>query len=43
MSDEKLKLLNNKASISLSRDLATKAYLDNLNCKNELGGCPTLL
>ena len=42
MSDEKLKLLNNKASISLSRDLATKAYLDNLNCKNELGGCPTL-
>ena len=24
MSDEKLKLLNNKASISLSRDLATK-------------------
>jgi len=42
MSDEKIKILNNHAYISLSRDHATKNYIDNLGCKNELGGCPTL-
>lgn len=42
MADEKLKLLHQYASISLSRDKATKEYLDSLNCKNTLGGCPTL-
>ncbi len=42
MADEKLKLLHAHASISLSRDKATKAYLDGLGCANDLGGCPTL-
>lgn len=42
MADDKLKLLHEHADISLSRDKATKAYLDGLGCKNDLGGCPTL-
>lgn len=42
MSDDKLRLLHEHADISLSRDKATKAYLDSLGCDNELGGCPTL-
>ena len=42
MPDEKIKLLNSKADISLSRDIATKNYLDNLGCNNILAGCPTL-
>lgn len=42
MPDERLKLLHQHADISLSRDKATKAYLDSLQCKNTLGGCPTL-
>ena len=42
MSDDKMKLLNDAADISLSRDIATKEYIDKLGCKNELGGCPTL-
>ncbi|HTF16848.1 MAG TPA: polysaccharide pyruvyl transferase family protein [Chryseolinea sp.] len=42
MADDKLKLLHQYTSISLSRDQATKAYLDSLGCTNTLGGCPTL-
>ncbi|EKD29063.1 MAG: hypothetical protein ACD_79C00090G0003 [uncultured bacterium] len=42
MTDEKIILLNKKAIVSLSRDLATKKYLDLLNCNNCLSGCPTL-
>lgn len=42
MPDEKIKLLNSKAYVSLSRDKATKGYLDNLGIENILGGCPTL-
>lgn len=42
MADDKLKLLHQYTSISLSRDQATKAYLDSLGCSNTLGGCPTL-
>lgn len=42
MTDDKLKLLHQYADISLSRDKATKEYLDSLNCNNILGGCPTL-
>lgn len=42
MADEKLKLLHQHTAISLSRDIATKNYLDSLGCKNTLGGCPTL-
>lgn len=42
MDDNKLKLLNHHADISLSRDKATKEYLDGLGCNNLLGGCPTL-
>lgn len=42
MTDEKIIMLNKKAEISLSRDNATKEYLDGLGCKNVLGGCPTL-
>jgi hypothetical protein len=43
MDDSKIKLLNNYSSFSLSRDIATKKYLDNIGCSNNvLGGCPTL-
>lgn len=42
MADDKLKLLHNHTAISLSRDKATKTYLDSLGCDNVLGGCPTL-
>lgn len=42
MADEKLKTLHQYADISLSRDQATKEYLDSLDCSNTLGGCPTL-
>ena len=42
MTDDKLKTLHQYADISLARDKATNAYLNSLNCKNTLGGCPTL-
>ena len=42
MTDDKIKLVNEKASISLSRDIATKSHIDNLSAPNILGGCPTL-
>lgn len=42
MSDDKIIMLNKKAYISLSRDQATKDYIDGLGCHNILGGCPTL-
>lgn len=42
MPDDKIKLLNSKAFVSLSRDKATKAHLDSIGVKNILGGCPTL-
>lgn len=43
MDDSKIKLINDYASFSLSRDIATKEYLDSLGCSNNLlGGCPTL-
>jgi len=42
MSDDNLIILNKNASISLSRDIATKKYLDGLGCENLVGGCPTL-
>ena len=42
MDDQKLKTLHQYADISLSRDKATKDYLDSLGCDNILGGCPTL-
>jgi hypothetical protein len=42
MSDEKIIMLNKKATLSLSRDLATKRYIDSLGCNNIAGGCPTL-
>lgn len=42
MTDANLKVLHQYADISLSRDKATKEYLDSLNCNNILGGCPTL-
>ncbi len=42
MTDSKVKLLNDYADFSLSRDIATKAHIDGLNANNELGGCPTL-
>ncbi|MDN5291013.1 MAG: hypothetical protein PWQ06_1252 [Anaerophaga sp.] len=43
MDDSKIKLINDYASFSLSRDIATKKYIDSLGCSNNLlGGCPTL-
>jgi polysaccharide pyruvyl transferase WcaK-like protein len=42
MPDDKIKILNKRANISLSRDKATYNYINSLNVKNELGGCPTL-
>lgn len=43
MTDDKIKILNQKAVVSMSRDIATKKYLDSLGCTNNLmGGCPTL-
>lgn len=42
MGDAKLRLLHEHTAVSLSRDIATKSYLDQLGCKNTLGGCPTL-
>ena len=42
MTDQKIKLINDRAEISLSRDKATKQHIDNLGCNNILGGCPTL-
>jgi polysaccharide pyruvyl transferase WcaK-like protein len=43
MTDDKMKILNMKADISLSRDKATFEYIENLGAKNnQLGGCPTL-
>ncbi|PKP35482.1 MAG: hypothetical protein CVU00_02195 [Bacteroidetes bacterium HGW-Bacteroidetes-17] len=42
MTDDKISMLNKKAFISLSRDKATKEYIDKLGCENILGGCPTL-
>lgn len=42
MTDDKIKLLNQRAEISLSRDKSTKQYIDKLDAPNTLGGCPTL-
>lgn len=42
MNDEKIVLLNKKADISLSRDIATTDYIKSLGVENDLGGCPTL-
>lgn len=42
MTDDKIKILNQRAEISLSRDKSTKQYIDNLSAPNILGGCPTL-
>lgn len=42
MTDDKIRLLNQRADISLSRDKSTKKYIDNLDAPNTLGGCPTL-
>ncbi|MFW5850686.1 MAG: polysaccharide pyruvyl transferase family protein [Bacteroidota bacterium] len=42
MTDEKIIMLNKKADISLSRDIATTDYINRLGVKNKLGGCPTL-
>ncbi len=42
MTDGKIKLINSRADISLSRDKATKEHIDNLGCNNIVGGCPTL-
>ncbi len=40
--DDKLRLLNERADFSLSRDIATTNYISSLGCSNLLGGCPTL-
>ncbi len=42
MGDDKIALLNKRADISLSRDKATFEHINQLDCNNILGGCPTL-
>ena len=42
MTDEKIKILNKKADITVSRDIATQKYLESLGIDNLLGGCPTI-
>ncbi|NNE13523.1 MAG: polysaccharide pyruvyl transferase family protein [Saprospiraceae bacterium] len=42
ISDSKLKMINDKAAIALSRDDATYQYVKNLGCNNINGACPTL-
>lgn len=42
MSDEKIIMLNKRADFSLSRDKATKEFIEGLGCKNVVAGCPTL-
>jgi polysaccharide pyruvyl transferase WcaK-like protein len=42
MTDDKIRILNKKADITVSRDIATQKYLESLNINNLLGGCPTI-
>lgn len=43
MSDDNMRLLNERADISMSREHATQAYIANdLGVDNIMGGCPTL-
>ncbi|MCK5706704.1 MAG: polysaccharide pyruvyl transferase family protein [Candidatus Aureabacteria bacterium] len=42
MTDDKIRILNKKADITLSRDITTQKYLESLDIYNLLGGCPTL-
>lgn len=42
MPDEKIRMLNERADFSLSRDIATYEYIKGLGIDNVLGGCPTL-
>lgn len=42
ISDNNLKLLNDKAAIAMSRDDATYQYVKDLGCDNMNGACPTL-
>jgi hypothetical protein len=42
MPDERVKLLNARAEISLSRDRATHDYLEGIGCPTLVCGCPTL-
>lgn len=42
MPDSKLKLINDKAIISMSRDVATYNHIKNLGCDNMIGACPTI-
>jgi len=42
MHDSKLKLLNDKADVSLSRDISTAEYVESLGSNTVAGGCPTL-
>ena len=42
MTDANMKLINDKADISLSRDKATTKHITDLGSQNQLGGCPTL-
>ena len=42
ITDDKIKVLNQKADFSLSRDIATYEHIKSLGVENTLGGCPTL-
>jgi polysaccharide pyruvyl transferase WcaK-like protein len=42
MTDKSIKILNEKAQLSLSRDKATWEYIKSLGVDNTLAGCPTL-
>lgn len=42
MTDDKLRLVNERADISLSRDIETQKYIKSIGVETQLGGCPTL-
>lgn len=42
MTDESIRIINKKADITVSRDIATQKYLESLDINSLLGGCPTL-
>ena len=42
MTDDKLRLVNERADFSLSRDIETQKYIKSIGVETQLGGCPTL-
>lgn len=42
MTDDKVRLVNERADFSLSRDIETQKYIKSIGVETQLGGCPTL-